>query len=165
VAVDSCPSLDRRALSLVIALSLARVLFHLLSHGGYGIFRDELYYLACSEHLAFGYVDHPPLAPALAWLSRNLFGGSLFALRLLPALAGGCTVFLAGVSCCVLGGQRAALWLTCLCVALGPVLLAFGHTFSMNVFEPLFWGTGTLLLAAGPGRLSGSGCGSAWSRV
>jgi 4-amino-4-deoxy-L-arabinose transferase-like glycosyltransferase len=138
--------LDPRALRLIGGLSLARVLFHLLTHRGYGIFRDELYYLACAQHLDFGYVDHPPLAPALAFLMRTLFGDSLLALRFLPALAGGATVFLAGLACAMLGGGRASIWLACLAVGLSPVLLAFGHVFSMNAFEPLFFGGCTLLL-------------------
>src|SRR5688572_29378724 len=91
--------LDRRTLLLITCLSAARVLFHLVTHRGYGVFRAELYYLACADHLDFGYVDHPPLAPALASVARALLGDSLFALRLLPALAGGATVFLAGVAC------------------------------------------------------------------
>ena len=32
----------------------------LAQHAGYGIFRDELYYLVCGRHVAFGYVDQPP---------------------------------------------------------------------------------------------------------
>ena len=31
-----------------------KLLVHLLTIPGYGIFRDELYYLACSDRLAFG---------------------------------------------------------------------------------------------------------------
>jgi len=63
-------------------LAAATVLFHLLTARGYGIFRDELYYLACAEHLDWGYVDHPPLVAALVWILRHPLGTSLPALRL-----------------------------------------------------------------------------------
>src|ERR1700730_16974468 len=46
----------------------------LAQHAGYGIFRDELYYLVCGRHLAFGYVDQPPLVALQASLSETLFG-------------------------------------------------------------------------------------------
>ena len=51
-----------------IVLALLTLLFHVLTAKGYGYFRDELYYIACSEHLAFGYVDHPPLIALVTWL-------------------------------------------------------------------------------------------------
>jgi hypothetical protein len=51
----------QRDQTLAAAIALATLLFHVLTAKGYGYFRDELYYVACSEHLAFGYVDHPPL--------------------------------------------------------------------------------------------------------
>src|SRR5436189_147471 len=84
------PARDDNSLAgpvIVLSLATAKLLFHLLTAGRYGIFRDELYYLACSEHLAFGYVDQPPLIAVVAWLSRHLFGESLLGLRLLPAFA------------------------------------------------------------------------------
>ena len=74
--------------ALIIWFSTAALLIHLLTNRGYGYFRDELYYIACEQHLAFGYVDLPPLSALLIRLSRVLFGDSLFAIRLLPALAG-----------------------------------------------------------------------------
>ena len=79
--------------------------------GRYGYFRDELYYLACSDHLALGYVD---FAPLLAWLARGsriLFGDSLHAIRLLPTLANGAEVVLAGDIARELGGGRWAIFL------------------------------------------------------
>ena len=57
--------------AIVLWLAFAKFLFHLLTAGRYGIFRDELYYLACSEHLDFGYVDQPPLIAFITWIARQ----------------------------------------------------------------------------------------------
>ena len=73
---------------IIILFSVVALLVHLLTNGRYGYFRDELYYIACGRHLAFGYVDQPPLSIVLLQLSQSLLGNSLFAIRLLPALAG-----------------------------------------------------------------------------
>ena len=56
------------------------------------MFRDELYYIACARHLAFKYVDHPPLIAWTIWGVLQTLGSSLPALRLPPALAGGALV-------------------------------------------------------------------------
>src|SRR2546430_6876618 len=74
--------------ALVLGLAGAKLVFHLLTANRYGIFRDELYYLACGEHLDWGYVDQPPLIALVAWIARHLFGDWLFCLRFSPALAG-----------------------------------------------------------------------------
>src|SRR5687768_11274724 len=67
-AVGSFPmNRDARILAL---LGGAKLAVHLAAFRGYSIFRDELYYLACADHLAWGYVDHPPLSIAVLWLVR-----------------------------------------------------------------------------------------------
>src|SRR5256885_15412053 len=93
-----------RGAAIVVAIAAADLLFHLLIANRYGIFRDELYYLACSEHLGAGYVDQPPLIAFIAWIARHLFGESLIGLRFLPALAGAATVWLTGKLARELGG-------------------------------------------------------------
>ena len=80
----------------VFLLATVATLIHFIFNGGYGYFRDELYYAACGEHLAWGYFDHAPLAPFIARLSRVILGDSLFALRFFPALAAAAKVLLAG---------------------------------------------------------------------
>jgi glutathione S-transferase len=58
---------------LVVALiSAAKLAVHLYAGRHYGYFVDELYYLACARHLAWGYVDQPPLIALVAWLERAL---------------------------------------------------------------------------------------------
>jgi hypothetical protein len=114
-------------------------LLQMCTNGRYGYFRDELYYVACSDHLAFGYVD---FAPLIAWLTRGsrlLFGDSLHAIRLLPALAFGAEVALTGFLTRELGGRKWAIFLACVSVLLAPTILGNGTRLAMNPLEPLFW--------------------------
>jgi hypothetical protein len=123
----------------VYALAIAAVALHVGFSGRYGYFRDELYYAACGQHLAWGYVDHAPLAPFLARLSRAFLGDSLPALRFLPALAAAAKVFLGGWLARELNGEKYAQFLAAFCVLLAPIYLTFDSFFSMNAFEPVFW--------------------------
>jgi hypothetical protein len=132
---------DRTAALLAAAITLV----HLATAGGYGIFRDELYYLACSRHLDWGYVDHPPMVAALAWLVRHTLGTSLLAIRLLPALAAGITVVLTAAIARQLGGGRFAQLLAGLAVALAPQYLGMLSIFSMNAVDLVVW-TGLALV-------------------
>ena len=125
--------------AIVLSLALAKLLFHLLTAGRYGIFRDELYYLACSEHLDFGYVDQPPLIAFVTWVARHLFGESLLGLRLLPAVAGAATVWLTGKLAREMGGGVFAQALAALAVIAAPIYLLLHHWLTMNAFEPLIW--------------------------
>ena len=120
-------------------LAAAAVLLQMATNGRYGYFRDELYYLALSHHLAWGYVDLAPMSPVLAYIGRILFGESLHAIRLLPALALGTEIVITGLITRELGGKRFAVLLACLAVLLAPVILGNATRFSINPFEPLFW--------------------------
>jgi len=124
---------------LIAVFSGTALLVHLLTNGRYGYFRDELYYIACGRHLAFGYVDQPPLSILLLRLSQLLLGDSLFAIRFLPALAGAGIVALTGVIARELGGGAWAIALACAGSLCALFNLAVGNFFSMNAFEPLFW--------------------------
>ncbi|HZR05325.1 MAG TPA: glycosyltransferase family 39 protein [Candidatus Udaeobacter sp.] len=126
-------------LILVILFSAVALLIHLLTNSRYGYFRDELYYIACARHLAFGYVDQPPLSILLLRLNELLLGSSLFAIRFLPALAGAATVAITGLIARELGGRAWAIALGCAGSLCALFNLAVGNFFSMNAFEPLFW--------------------------
>jgi hypothetical protein len=125
--------------AIVLYLALARMGLYLVAGTRYGYFRDELYYLACGQHPAWGYVDQPPLIGWVAWLLEHTIGTSLWALHLLPALAGAATIVLAGWLARALGGGRWAMFLAGLAVLLAPVSLALSHLFTMNAFDPLLW--------------------------
>ncbi len=123
----------------VFALASGKLLLHVSFATRYGIFRDELYYIACGEHLDFGYVDHPPMIAWIARIIRELFGDSLFALRSTSAIAGVLTLLLTAHLCRRLGGNALAQTLASACVLVSPYFLATSHLFTMNAFEPLLW--------------------------
>src|SRR2546430_17006786 len=114
---DAIPAANQRharaEAALIVFFSAVALLVHLLTNGRYGYFRDELYYIACGQHLAFGYVDQPPLSILLIRLSRTLFGDSLFAIRFFPALAGAGLVALPGAIAREMGGRGLAVALSC----------------------------------------------------
>ena len=117
----------------------ALLLLHLLTASRFGYFGDEMYHLACGQHLAWGYVDQPPLIALVAWLVRHTLGTSLLAIRFLPALAGAATVLLTGAIAREMGGGRFAQFLSALCVACSSVYLVLNYLFTMNAWEPLLW--------------------------
>jgi hypothetical protein len=131
--------------ALLGGLSFVMFAAHMLVSGRYGYFIDELYYLACSHHLAWGYVDQPPLIAVIAWLERATLGDSLPALRFLPAVAAGLRVLLTGLIARELGARRFGMLLACVCVMVAPIYLGLDSLLTMNVFESLVWMGGALI--------------------
>jgi hypothetical protein len=128
-----------RAKRLAWSLGAVGFMIQMAFNGRYGYFRDELYYLAASDHLAFGYVDFAPLVAWLARTFRIVFGNSLHFIRLLPDLAFGAEVALTGFITLELGGKRWAIFLACISTLLAPTILGNGTHLAMNPIEPLFW--------------------------
>lgn len=123
------------AIKLVLQFALTLYTTHL----GYSYFRDEFYYIVCGRHLAWGYVDQGPLVAVQARLGEILFGDSLFAIRVLSAMAGAVMVFLTGLIAWSLGGRRSAQALAMLGVICSPQFIALDGFLSMNSCESMFW--------------------------
>jgi 4-amino-4-deoxy-L-arabinose transferase-like glycosyltransferase len=124
---------------VVLVVAVGKLLMHLATASRYGYFGDELYFMACGEHLDWGYVDQPPLVAVVAWLVRHTLGTSLLATRLPSALAGTALVLLTGLLAREMGGGRFAMGLSAAASALAFVYVVMHYLFTMNAFEPLFW--------------------------
>ncbi|MFQ5634148.1 MAG: ArnT family glycosyltransferase [Gammaproteobacteria bacterium] len=124
----------------LLAFCLAvKIALYGLGAVNYGFLSDELYFLDAGAHPALGYVDFPPL---IAWLAAGvqfLSGGSLWALRLVPAIAGFGVTWFAVEICRAAGGRRLAQWVTAIIVLLAPGFVSIHAIFTMNVFDQLWW--------------------------
>lgn len=130
------------------SVALSCFALHLITNlnGAYGFFRDELYYIACSDHLAIGYVDQPPFSLFLLKLSRIIFGDSLTAIRIIPTLMHTGIIVITGLMVKELGGKLFAIFIASLAVALSPIHLATGSIYSMNSIDGLIWALSVYLI-------------------
>jgi len=126
-------------MALIWAIAAAKFLFHCYYNKGYDYFRDEFDYIASGNHLAWGYVDQPPLIPFLIHVSRAVLGDSLRAIRFIPALASSLLVVQTALIARELGGRRFALLLSAIAVVIAPQYLSDGGLLTTNCLEPNLW--------------------------
>ncbi len=150
VAAAESPSrreLADYAVGIAIALCAAKLLLHIFtSLRHYGYFRDELYYLDMARHLDWGYVDAAPLAAVYAKIAL-LLGGSVAALRIIPAVAGTALIALVMYFARELGANRFGQTVAGLAILLCPSVLLFDSLMTMNAVEPVIWTAAALVVA------------------
>lgn len=119
-------------------LALGAVALHLAFNHRFGYYRDELYFIDCAKHLSWGYVDQPPLAPFVTWLTAPL-GYPVWGLRFFPGLLSGVTVLLGCAIARELRGGAFAQLLTGLTILLAPGLLGIAYGLSTEFLSPAAW--------------------------
>ena len=124
---------------MIRGLAAATLLLHLATSRGYGYFRDELYYLACSDHPALGYVDFPPLLALVLRPWRAIFGDSVMALRLLPAIAAAAVVLLTAAIVRALGGDRRVELVAVVPVMVAPIYVGTFSILTPNAADVVMW--------------------------
>jgi hypothetical protein len=124
---------------VILILSFSSIVIHLLFCNNLEYHRDELLYFSLGLHPDFGFATVPPLIGWIAWLMQNIFGYSVFAVRLFPALMSGVMVFLVSAIARELGGKRYAR----IIAGLGMIIPVFAlRTFSLYMpvqLDVLFW--------------------------
>ncbi len=120
------------------AVTAFTLLVRLAVAGHYDFFRDELYFIICGRHPAFGYVDQPPLVPLLS-AATQVFGKSLWLLRLPAALAAAALVPVTAALARLLGGGRGAALIAGAASALAPVLIGLSAILYTSSFDALSW--------------------------
>lgn len=126
-------------MAAIWAIAIADLLFHIYFNNRYGYFRDEFDYIACGNHLAWGYVDQPPLIPFLTHICRAVLGDSLRSIRLIPAVASSLLIVQTAMLARELGGKPFALLLSAVAALTTPQYLSNGSLLTTDCLEPNLW--------------------------
>lgn len=127
------------ALLLYAGAALIVLVVHLATNSNLGFHTDELYYMDCGRHAAFGYVDFPPIVPLLARLETDLLGATPWCLRLLPTLLGAFMVVLSGLYVRRLGGSLRLQALALLIAVTAPYFLGANWVYQTVTFDEATW--------------------------
>lgn len=123
---------------VAVILTTAVVAFHAAFANRYDLFRDELYFIVCGRHPAFGYADQPPLVPLLA-AGAYAIGAQTWLVRVPAILAAGALVWVVVAFARLLGARDVAAWIAGLAAGTAPVLIGLTATLNTTTFEPLAW--------------------------
>jgi Dolichyl-phosphate-mannose-protein mannosyltransferase len=126
-------------MGFILAIAAATLVLHCYFNNQYGYFRDEFDYMSCGNHLAWGYVDQPPVIPFLIRICRAVLGDSLRSIRFIPALATSLLVVQTAVLAREIGGRGFALLLSAVTIVLAPQYLSNGSLLTTNCLEPNLW--------------------------
>lgn len=130
---------------VIVSLAILKFLLpFLLQHPSYQMHRDEFLYLEQGHHLAWGFMEVPPLLSIFAWLT-HLFGSGFFWVKFWPALFGGLNVLIVGKLVSEMGGKVFAQCLAGVCLITGSYLRVH-YLFQPNFLEIFFWSLSALML-------------------
>jgi hypothetical protein len=130
--------LNRNCL-FISGLAVLNIVFHLAYYGNLEYHRDELLYFSLGLHPDFGYATVPPLIGWIAAFIQTIFGYSLFAVKLFPALLSGALVIVAAKISKELGGGSYAQTLTALAMVFMPVGIRAFHLFQPVPIDLFLW--------------------------
>lgn len=142
---STTPELARRT---VWSLALLIVALHIVTNltTSYGVHRDEFLYLAMGRHLDLFRMEFPPAIAIFARLSM-MFGDSLVAIRIFPAIIAGSLVVLSALIARELEGGHLAQTIAALAVVTSPLFLRAGNLFQPVIIDQLAWTLGLFTLA------------------
>ena len=116
-----------------------KLLIHLIADYNTGFQGDELLHIQTGNHLAFGYMEFPPLIGVLAFI-QNLFDSqSVFVHHIFSHLASIFILIYAARTTSVLGGKWRAVFVVLFCILIAPGFGRSQQLFQPVVFSQLFW--------------------------
>lgn len=124
---------------LILAFCLLKLTLHLIADSHSGFQGDELLHIETGKHLAFGYMEFPPLIGLLAYLQNGAGSHSILVQHLFAHLAGILILIYVAKTTIELGGKNKAVFLALLCIIIGPSFGRSQQLFQPVVFSQLFW--------------------------
>lgn len=124
---------------IILFFCIVKLTLHLIADSHSGFQGDELLHIETGKHLAFGYMEFPPLIALFAFI-QNLFGSnSVYIHHLFPHIASIIIIIYVAKTIIELGGKNKAIFLALFCIIIAPSFGRSQQLFQPVVFSQLFW--------------------------
>src|SRR6187549_2885924 len=131
--------MNKQTKLIILTFCIVKLTLHLIADSHSGFQGDELLHIETGDHLAFGYMEFPPLIGLLAFF-QNLFGSNaVYAHHFFAHIASIIIIIYVAKTTIELGGQNKAIFLALLCLIIGPGFGRSQQLFQPVVFSQLFW--------------------------
>ena len=130
---------------IIAAFALLKLLVpFIFINAQFELHRDEYLYLADADHLAWGYIEMPPLLAVLGYISK-LLGGTVHTVQLWGGIFGALTVMMVGKIVIRLKGNSFAVFIACMAF-LCSGFLRMNILFQPNFLDVFSWTLATYLI-------------------
>lgn len=131
--------MNRQAKIILLVFCILNITLYLVADSHSGFQGDELLHIETGNHLAFGYMEFPPLIGLLAFIQNLFHSHSIFVYHIFPRLASILILIFASKITLELGGQNKAVFLVLFGITIAPGFGGSQHAFQPVVFSQLFW--------------------------
>jgi hypothetical protein len=131
--------LKNKTTSVIIFFCIIKLTLHLIADYHSGFQQDELLHIQTGNHLAFGYMEFPPVIGLLAFIQNLFHSQSVFVHHIFAHIASLLILIIASRATIELGGKTKAVFIVLLCMLIAPGFYRSEQLFQPVVFSQLFW--------------------------
>lgn len=129
----------RAEYGIILLVLVIKSILHLIADSHSGLDGDEIYHVNTGQHLAWGYMEFPPMIGFMAWLQNLFHTQSIYIHHLFVHLAAGIIIVLCGLAVIRMGGKWKAVLLCLSCILTGSCFGLTQNAFQPVIFDQLFW--------------------------
>ena len=131
--------MNKKTKLLVLFFCILKLALHLLADSHSGFQGDELLHIETGKHLAFGYMEFPPLIAVLAFIQNLFQSNTVFVHHLFSHIAAILIIIYVAKITVELGGKSYAVFLVLVAISIAPGFGRSQQLFQPVVFSQLFW--------------------------
>ena len=131
--------MNKQTKLIILIFCIVKLTLHLIADSHSGFQGDELLHIETGKHLAFGYMEFPPLIGLLAFIQNIFDSNSAYVHHFFAHIASILIIVYVAKTTIELGGKDKAIFLALLCIIIGPSFGRSQQLFQPVVFSQLFW--------------------------
>lgn len=131
--------MNKQTKLIIFTFCVLKLALHLIADFHSGFQGDELLHIETGNHLAFGYMEFPPMIGLLAFIQNLFHSDSIFVHHIFSHLATILILIYVSKITVELGGKGKAVFLVLLCILIAPGFGRSHQLFQPVVFSQFFW--------------------------